>query len=281
MQSLKIKNELSNDFSTVYNLHENDKNLRSIISKYNTEKDIVNWENSDAVLSLEDLITGIDKSKLKLRQFNTISKLEETIASINRIQIDESIQEEEKVSILSTKYDERFQSVVIIHNSSNNSIGTGFYITPNNILTNYHVIEGSPNHLTISLFDQSYEFVGRVIAIAPYLDLAIIEVSHIGKPLTIATNSIVTIGSEVEAIAYPFGNKFTLTRGIISAIRLSESTFIVGGKPVYYIQTDTAINSGNSGGPLFIGNTVVGVNTQVIRKDLAEGLNFAVHFKSK
>lgn len=278
VQSLKIKNELSNDFSTVYNFHENDKNLKSIISKYNTEKDIVNWENSDAVLSLEDLITGIDKSKLKLRQFNTISKLEETIASINRIQIDESIQEEEKVSILSTKYDERFQSVVIIHNSSNNSIGTGFYITPNNILTNYHVIEGSPNP-TISLFDQSYELVGRVIAADLRLDLAIIEVSHIGKPLTVATNSSITIGSEVEAIGHPFGNIFTLTRGIISAIRLSESTFMVGGKPVYYIQTDTAINSGNSGGPLFIDNTVVGVNTQVIRKDLAEGLNFAVHFE--
>ena len=55
-----LKNELSNDFSTVYNLHENDKNLKIIISKYNTEKDIVNW-HKEAKDSLEPFSSSFYK----------------------------------------------------------------------------------------------------------------------------------------------------------------------------------------------------------------------------
>ena len=83
----------------------------------------------------------------------------------------------------------------------------------------------------------------------------------------------------VEALGHPKGRKFSLTKGWISAIRKESSVYSATGTPdVLFIQTDAAINKGNSGGPLFLGNKVVGVNTQGLNKEDTEGMNFAVHF---
>ena len=83
----------------------------------------------------------------------------------------------------------------------------------------------------------------------------------------------------VEALGHPKGRKFSLTKGWVSAIRKESSVYNVSGKDnVLFIQTDAAINKGNSGGPLFMENRVVGVNTQGLSKERTEGMNFAVHF---
>ena len=277
IQSVKIQHEEINNFTMAYNLHSEDKNLDSIIAKYESENDVTNWERSNLEIPFNELIQNININQIITSNYNSSNQITSDIVEVIPKQNEiESVSQSSEV--VKTEYDNRFTSVVIVKNPSDGSFGTGFYITPNLIITNYHVIEGSPNP-GIQLFQQGYDVMGRVIATDLRLDLALIEIAYKGTPLEIASDLSLKMGEEVDAIGHPFGNYFTLTRGIISAVRESESTFMVGGKPVIYIQTDTAVNSGNSGGPLFLNNVVVGVNTQVIRKDLAEGLNFAVHFK--
>ena len=69
---------------------------------------------------------------------------------------------------------------------------------------------------------------------------------------------------------------YTMTRGIVSAVRAISNPSVRGGRQVLMVQTDAAINPGNSGGPMFVGGKVVGVNTQKLRD--GAGLGFAVHF---
>ena len=85
-----------------------------------------------------------------------------------------------------------------------------------------------------------------------------------GKPVEFFDGKIKQ-GEMVEALGHPKGRKFSLTKGWASAIRKESSVYNATGIPdVLYIQTDAAINSGNSGGPLYYNNKVIGVNTQII-----------------
>lgn len=77
------------------------------------------------------------------------------------------------------------------------------------------------------------------------------------------------MGQEVYAIGNPFGLERTVTKGIVGAFRTIEG--------VHLVQTDAAINKGNSGGPLLLASgLVVGINSQTFRKDVGEGLSFAI-----
>ena len=86
------------------------------------------------------------------------------------------------------------------------------------------------------------------------------------------------VGMEVQALGHPRNLKFSLTGGIVSGVRKMSSIYsATNDANILFIQTDAAINKGNSGGTLFHKNYVVGVNTQGLAKDETEGLNFAVH----
>ncbi len=89
----------------------------------------------------------------------------------------------------------------------------------------------------------------------------------------------IDIGATTFAIGHPKGLEFSVTRGIVSAIRTHKNVIFKSGKEVYFVQTDTPINPGNSGGPLFLDGLVIGVNDFGISKQIAEGLNFAIHVK--
>ena len=260
-------------FTLIYNLKYEDRDYNSLKNKYEDENIISNWEKRSKEIKIEKMINNLSTSNLVASKFNDYSDVENIIL----MSFDSASNDIDFSNLNNTElYDKRFQSVVVVNNP-NGGMGTGFFVTSNVILTNYHVVEGS-NNVGIELFNQNNEIQGRVIASDVRLDLALVKVSRKGIPAKLATGQTPKIGSEVEAIGHPFGQNFTLTKGIISAIRQTESTYNVGGKLVKYIQTDAAVNSGNSGGPLFYKEAVVGVNTQVIRKDMAEGLNFAVHF---
>lgn len=168
--------------------------------------------------------------------------------------------------------DVRMGSVVVVFNPKG-TFGTGFYVDSNEILTNYHVVEGAS---TIEL--QSYDgqrFTGRVTRKEIGLDLAVIKVERAGTPLPIS-QAILKPGDTVEAIGHPKGLFYSVTRGIVSAIRQMKGTLAQGGDKALVIQTDTSINPGNSGGPLFHKDRVVGVNT--IKFKGADGIGFAVHY---
>jgi serine protease Do len=173
--------------------------------------------------------------------------------------------------------DPRFDHVVVVYTGSG-SFGSGFFIKDDIVLTNWHVVENSA-FVELKTYDGQETF-GKVIAQDVRVDLALVKVQTRGKPVIFYTKNTIDLGQTVEAIGHPKGLEFSITRGVISAIREHPSINLpVGGADdVLFIQIDTPINPGNSGGPLFLGDKVVGVNTWGLKKNIAEGLNFAVHY---
>ena len=150
------------------------------------------------------------------------------------------------------------------------SRGTGFFIKPNLVLTNAHVVQGQSS---VQLQAGGVRYTARVTHVAAGTDLAALEVHEINpQQATLQFSSLksVRVGQEVVAIGSPFGVlSNTVTRGIVSAIRET------GG--VTLIQTDAAINPGNSGGPLVDRNgLVIGVNSMRVAERGGQGLAFAV-----
>jgi S1-C subfamily serine protease len=168
--------------------------------------------------------------------------------------------------------DARMGSVVVVLNPKG-MIGAGFYVDSNEILTNYHVVEGAST-IELRALD-SQLFTGRVIKKDIGLDLALIKVERVGQPLAFS-QAIVKAGDTVEAVGHPKGLFFSVSRGIVSAVRQMKGALAQGGDKALVIQTDTPINPGNSGGPLFLKDRVIGINTLKFRN--SEGIGFAVHY---
>jgi S1-C subfamily serine protease len=143
------------------------------------------------------------------------------------------------------------------------------------VLTNYHVVEGAK--MAEVKLRNGTEAVGRVAKFDAGLDLALIKVTDKGPPV-IFSNAVIGAGSTVEAIGHPSGLEFSMTRGIVSAVRKMTNPLVPGSREMLVIQTDAAISPGNSGGPLFIGNQVVGINTQKLVRRGVEGVGFAIHY---
>ena len=166
--------------------------------------------------------------------------------------------------------DEVRESVVLIDTGS--GAGSGFVVDATGyILTNEHVVRGS-TWVTVIL-DSGARLTAYVAATDPSRDIALIKVDRrFNSVLQFATEA--RVGEEVIALGYPLGYRLgesmTTTTGIVSAFR----TFPNG---VAYIQTDTDINFGNSGGPLLnLQGEVVGMNTSILRDEDAQGINFAI-----
>jgi S1-C subfamily serine protease len=151
-----------------------------------------------------------------------------------------------------------------------NARGSGFFVRPDAVITNAHVIDGQSS-VRLQVGDRSY--AARVISISAGSDLAVLQIdrpdpAQVTLPLGVTSRA--RVGQEVIAIGSALGVlSNTVTRGIVSAVRQ------VG--PVTLVQTDAAINPGNSGGPLLDrdGN-VIGVNSMAIGRQAGEGLAFAV-----
>ena len=145
--------------------------------------------------------------------------------------------------------------------------GTG--IVPNDkglILTNDHVIAGASNLTVVAGGSSSTTRSATLVGEEANSDLALIRVDPAGlglKPLGLASSSSVQVGDAVYAIGNPYGLNETLTRGIVSALGRSISA-PDGAKITGAIQTDAALNPGNSGGPLLNDQgEVIGVNSQI------------------
>jgi hypothetical protein len=149
------------------------------------------------------------------------------------------------------------------------SRGTGFFIGPDSVVTNVHVIQGR-SFVSVKLTDGT-TLGARVERTLPNVDLALLKTDRPHPQryaLELGSIEGVRAGQEVVAIGAPLGLQSTATRGIVSAVRNA------GG--VILIQTDAAINPGNSGGPLLNREgRVIGVNTMKIG-GAAQSLGFAV-----
>lgn len=161
-------------------------------------------------------------------------------------------------------------------------VGSGFVFDPDGlILTNNHVIDGATNDAITVAFQDGTELPARVVATDPTHDLAVIKVDATGlATIPVGDSSALKVGQLVVAIGSPLGT-FTesVTSGILSAtgrtIQVGSQTSRQTATMTGLLQTDAAINEGNSGGPLLdASGRVIGVNVAVATS--AQGIGFAV-----
>ena len=153
--------------------------------------------------------------------------------------------------------------------------GSGFITRSNGLIfTNEHVVRGA-DRVNVTLPD-GRRFQGTVLGGDPLTDVAVVKVVAENLPVASLGNSDqLRPGEWAIAIGNPFGLNNTVTAGIISAVDRTDAN-IGEGQRVPYIQTDAAVNPGNSGGPLIsAAGEVIGMNT-AIRKAPGAGLSFAV-----
>ncbi|MCL4776696.1 MAG: DegQ family serine endoprotease [Gammaproteobacteria bacterium] len=152
--------------------------------------------------------------------------------------------------------------------------GSGFIIDASGlILTNAHVVDDA-DRVTVKLTDKR-EFTAKVLGKDRQTDVAVLKIDASNLPTVVMGNaSDLKVGQWVLAIGSPFGFENTVTAGIVSA----KGRALPDDNYVPFIQTDVAVNPGNSGGPLFnLQGQVVGINSQIFsRTGGYEGLSFAI-----
>jgi serine protease Do len=153
-------------------------------------------------------------------------------------------------------------------------IGSGFIISPDGtILTNAHVVQNA-SEVTVKLTDRR-EFKATVVGVDAQTDIAVLKIDAENLPsVKLGDPKNLDVGEWVVAIGSPYGFENSVTSGIVSA----KSRSLPDGTYVPFIQTDVAVNPGNSGGPLFnLEGEVVGINSQIYsRSGGYQGLSFAI-----
>jgi len=164
------------------------------------------------------------------------------------------------------------------HSPPSHGIGSGFIISPDGyVLTNAHVVADA-SEVTVKLTDRR-EFAAKVIGVDKRSDVALIKIAathlpfvHFGDPARIRP------GQWAIAIGSPFGFDNSVTAGVISAVNRPLPPDESGTSYNSFIQTDAAVNPGNSGGPLFnLDGQVIGINSQIYsRTGGYMGMSFAI-----
>jgi S1-C subfamily serine protease len=162
------------------------------------------------------------------------------------------------------------------------SLGSGFVIDKaGHIVTNYHVIQGAKK-VQVSFSGQD-EITATVVGKDPSTDIAILKIDAHARaltPLELGNSDAVVVGDPVDAIGNPFGFTRTLTTGVVSAVQREIEA--PNSLPIdHAIQTDAAINHGNSGGPLIDSQgRVIGVTSQISTGSTGQqgsvGIGFAI-----
>ena len=157
-------------------------------------------------------------------------------------------------------------------------VGSGFIVSPDGyVLTNAHVVADA-SEVTVTLTDRR-EFAAKVVGIDKASDVALIKIAATGLPtVRFGDPSKLRPGQWAIAIGSPFGFENSVTAGVISALGRPLNDGSQQTSYVTFIQTDAAVNPGNSGGPLFnIDGEVIGINSQIYsRTGGYMGVSFAI-----
>ncbi len=286
-KDFKIKE--TEDFKIVSGLNPQDEKFNSLNEKYDSENELNVWNtkkiNDQKISGLLVQLLSEDSTAQKISNKDAFKMLDSSFVEEKEKSFWGSLfssnkkKGEKKIASIpkNNNYeilDSRFESVVVVKTGS--GLGSGFYVKDDEIITNYHVIEKANN---ITIIDKDKKRSSAIVIKKDLKrDLALLKTNAKGKKVSFF-NGAIKQGSKVDALGHPRGKKFSISQGIVSAIRNESSVYNVSGiDNVLFIQTDAAINKGNSGGPLFLGSKVIGVNTQGLSKKTSEGMNFAVHF---
>jgi S1-C subfamily serine protease len=168
-----------------------------------------------------------------------------------------------------------------LQSQTQQALGSGFVIDKaGHIVTNYHVVQGA-SRVEVS-FSNNEKVRARVVGVDPSTDIAVLQVNTHSRaltPLNLGNSDSVRVGDAVVAIGNPFGLDRSITSGIVSALQRpiqAPNGFTID----HVIQTDAALNHGNSGGPLLNAQgQVVGVNAQIQTGGTSDGnvgIGFAI-----
>ncbi len=158
--------------------------------------------------------------------------------------------------------------------------GSGFvYDSAGHIITNFHVVQGGSSFV-VTFHNDPKQYKAKIVGVAPEKDIAVLKLENRPtklSPIAFGTSKELMVGQYSFAIGSPFGLDYTLTTGVISA--LGRKIDGIGGVKINdMIQTDAAINMGNSGGPLLDSTgQLIGMNTVIFSTTgSSAGLGFAV-----
>jgi len=259
-------------FNVAYRLHSKDPRKHTHAGNFDTEKEVDDFEKAESSVKLSQLINNYAGGDGTIRKFKGLQALrKEMLTDKNKA----------LASFSANTYDARplndlrFDSVVAVYEGGG-GMGSGFFVKPDVVLTNWHVVKDK-QFVELKTYDGQETF-GKVLGKDVRLDLALVRVQSRGKPIRFRTETRINLGATVEAIGHPRRLLFSITRGVVSAVRKHHSISLPkgAGDEVLYIQTDAPISPGNSGGPLFMGDYVIGINTWG-RLD-GQNLNFSVHY---
>ncbi|HMK26151.1 MAG TPA: trypsin-like peptidase domain-containing protein [Chitinophagaceae bacterium] len=232
-----------------------------------SDSDNKNGFPGELMLAIKDALAGIIYDK----KFQDLAAKKSEAATTSQESVVLPKPTLKKMASYSAVVKESIGSVVTI--KTDFGIGSGFIISENGyILTNNHVINSAEKIEVV--FDNGFSFEAKLVRSNEDADVALLKISGSGfKPLTLnGTDDLSSTGTEVIAIGTPENIKLgqTVTKGIISGKREFDEKV--------YLQTDVAINSGNSGGPLINTTTgeVIGIVAAKIKAKGVEGLGFAI-----
>ncbi|OED39299.1 hypothetical protein AB833_17035 [Chromatiales bacterium (ex Bugula neritina AB1)] len=201
----------------------------------------------------------------------TVSARSESPAGSNRLP---NFNEDEMPEFLRRFFEEMPDLPQAPRGNESAGFGSGFVLSEDGyIVTNAHVVRNAES-IQVGLPDRR-EFDAELIGADDRTDVAVLKVEATGLPtLTLGNSDKLKVGQWVLAIGSPFGFEYTATQGIASALTRS----LPNENYVPFIQTDVAVNPGNSGGPLFdLDGNVIGVNSQIYsRSGGYMGLSFAI-----
>ena len=228
--------------------------------------------NPKPELHLDPTPIGDAKSGVVLSYADVVEPVQKAVVSIYSTKI---VKERVQVNPLFRQFFPGLQDQE--RESKEEGLGSGVIVTADGyILTNNHVVEGA-DELKVSLSDDR-EFIAKVIGADPKTDIAVIKIEADKLPIvTLADSEKLRVGDIVFAVGNPLGVGQTVTMGIVSAKGRNKVGILDGGYEDF-IQTDAAINMGNSGGALVDARgRLVGVNSAILSPSRGNiGIGFAI-----
>jgi S1-C subfamily serine protease len=231
---------------------------------------LINAQNSKLQMEIADTNAKLEKSQIDL-----INYFSGALQDYSRTLANQQADFEQEIKMLqnsgsdfSSIAEEAVKGVVSV--GTDIAAGTGFIVNSNGyIVTNYHVIDGA-KQISVLTYDNKV-LDATLVGYDSFRDIALLKVAGSGyHALELADSDTLQIGRKVIAIGNPLGLSFTVSEGIVSALDREGPN---GLKE--YVQTDVALNPGNSGGPLIDSSgEVVGINN--FKAGFAENIGFAL-----